>query len=155
MSRYCSLPLVCTVWQATGEYPFRKNSPRMSCVIFVIDVHEEGYPYLVRFELLLFLSRSPARSMLSSVIDTVNSPYANATATTQETVSRVSSLNFSSIDEDGELFLSSCSGGGCCNAPLPSLFPHVAYGQMHGKQRTGLDGVHRDSGQTWPRSSRP
>jgi hypothetical protein len=39
--------------------------------------------------------------MLSSAIDTVNKPYADATATTQETVSRVSSSNFSSIDENG------------------------------------------------------
>ena len=40
-----------------------------------------------------------ARSMLSSAIDTVSRPYADATATMKETVSRVSSSNFSSIDE--------------------------------------------------------
>jgi hypothetical protein len=51
--------------------------------------------------------------------------------------------------------LSSCSGGGCCSAPLPSSFPLVTIGRMHGKRRTGRDGVHRDSGQTSPRSSRP
>ena len=78
-----------------------------------------------------------AKSMLSSAIDTVNKPYADATATTQETVSRVSSSNFSSIDENVKngLFLSSCSGGGCYNAPLPSSFPLVAIGRMHGKRR--------------------
>ena len=47
-----------------------------------------------------------AKSMLSSATDTVNKPYADATATMQETVSQVST-NFSSIDENG-LFLSSC-----------------------------------------------
>ncbi len=62
-----------------------------------------------------------ARSMLLSSVDTVTRPYANATATTQETVSRVSSSNFSSIDDDGELFVSSCLGG-VCNKQLPSLF---------------------------------
>jgi hypothetical protein len=92
------------------------------------------------------------RSMLSSAIDTVNRPYADSTATTQETVSRVSSLNFSSIDEDGEL-LSSCSGGSCTKQ-LPSSFPLVSNGRMHGKRRTGRDGVHRHSGQTWSWSSR-
>jgi hypothetical protein len=51
-----------------------------------------------------------ARSMLSCAIDTVTRPYADATATTKETVSQVSSSNFSSIDDDGELFVSSCSG---------------------------------------------
>jgi hypothetical protein len=60
-----------------------------------------------------------AKSILSSAIDTVNKLYADATATTQETVSRVLSSNFSSIDENGETFLiggifsSSCPGGGC------------------------------------------
>ena len=73
-----------------------------------------------------------AKSMLWSAIDTVNKPYADATATTQERVSRVSSSNFSSIDDDGELFLSSCLGGGCCNAPLPSSFPLVVYGLIGG-----------------------
>ena len=96
-----------------------------------------------------------AKSILSSAIDTVNKPYADATATTQETVSRVSSSNFSSIDASNGLFLSSCSGGGCSSAPLPSSFPLVTIGRMHGKRRTGRDGVHRDSGQTSPRSSRP
>ncbi len=37
------------------------------------------------------------------MIDTVTWPYADAAATTQETVSRVSSSNLSSIDDDGEL----------------------------------------------------
>jgi len=102
-----------------------------------------------------------AKSMLSSAIDTVNKPYADATATTQETVSRVSSSNFSSIDENGEnllngeIFLSSCSGGGCWSAPLPYSFPLVAIGRMHGKRRTGCNGVHRNSGQTSPWFSRP
>jgi hypothetical protein len=52
-----------------------------------------------------------AKSTLSSAIDTVTKPYANATATTQETVSQVSSLNLSSIDDNGKLLVSSCSGG--------------------------------------------
>ena len=49
-----------------------------------------------------------AKSMLPFVIDTVTRPYANGTATTLETVSRVSSSNLSSIDDDGELLVSSC-----------------------------------------------
>jgi hypothetical protein len=52
-----------------------------------------------------------AKSTLSSAIDTVTKPYANATATTQETVSQVSSSNLSSIDNDGKLLVSSCLGG--------------------------------------------
>ena len=52
-----------------------------------------------------------AKSMLPSAIDTDNKPYADATATTQETVSQVSSSNFSSIDDDGELSLSSSRDG--------------------------------------------
>ena len=51
-----------------------------------------------------------AKSTLSIAIDTVTRPYADAAATTQETVSRVSSSNLSSIDYDGELLVSSCSG---------------------------------------------
>jgi hypothetical protein len=84
----------------------------------------------------------------------VTRPYADATATTQETVSQVSSSNFSSIDDDGELFVSSCSGG-FSKKQLPSSFPLVAYGQMHGKRKTGLERVQRDNGQTRPRSSWP
>ena len=52
-----------------------------------------------------------AKSTLSIAIDTVTSrPYAEAAATTQETVCRVSSSKLSSIDDDGELLVSSCSG---------------------------------------------
>ena len=53
-----------------------------------------------------------AKSTLSIAINTVTRPYAaDATATTQETVSRVSSSNLrSSIDDNGELLVSSCSG---------------------------------------------
>ena len=86
---------------------------------------------------------STIRLDVKRAIDTVNKPYANATATTQETVSRVLSSNFSSIDEDGEI-LSSCSGGSCTKQ-LPSSFPLVSNGRMHRKRRTGRDGVHRDS----------
>jgi hypothetical protein len=88
-----------------------------------------------------------AKSILSRAIDTVSKPYADATATTQETVSRVSSSNFSSIDaSNGEIFLnkeifsSSCLRGGCCSAPLPPSFPLVTIGRMHGKRRTGRNG---------------
>ena len=49
-----------------------------------------------------------AKSRLSSAIDTVTKPYANATATTQEMVSQVLSSNLSSINDDGELLVSSC-----------------------------------------------
>jgi hypothetical protein len=65
-----------------------------------------------------------AKSTLSIAIDTVTRPYANVTATTQETVSRVSSSNLSSIDDDGELLVSSCLGG-CSKKHLSSLFPLV------------------------------
>jgi hypothetical protein len=51
------------------------------------------------------------KSMLSSAIDWVIKPYADTTATTQEPVSRVSSSNLRSIDNDGKLLVSSCSGG--------------------------------------------
>ncbi len=89
-----------------------------------------------------------------AVIDTVTRPYADATATMQETVSRVSSSNFSSIDDDGELFVSSCLGG-FSKKQLPSLFPLVPYRGMHGKRRTGLERLQRDKGQTRPRSCWP
>jgi hypothetical protein len=79
-----------------------------------------------------------AKSTLLVAIDTVTRPYADATATTQETVSQVSSSNLSSIDDDVELLVSSCSGG-FSKKQLPSSFPLVTYGRMHGKQRTGLD----------------
>ena len=95
-----------------------------------------------------------AKSTLSIAIDTVTRPYADAAATTQETVSRVSSSNLSSIDDDGELLVSSCSGR-FSKKQLPSSFPLVTYGRMHGKRRTGLDGVQRDNGQTRPRSPWP
>jgi len=95
-----------------------------------------------------------AKSTLSSAIDTVTKPYANVTATTQETVSRVSSLNLSSIDNDGELLVSSCSGG-FCNKHLPSSFPLVVSRQMHGKWRTGREWVLRNNGQTRSRSRWP
>jgi len=96
-----------------------------------------------------------AKSTLLIAIDTVTRPYANATATTQETVSRVSSSNLSSIDDDGELFVSSCSGG-FSKKQLPSSFPLVAYGRMHGKRRPGLlDQAQRDNGQARPQSSWP
>ncbi len=62
-----------------------------------------------------------AKTMLSSAIDTVTKPYADATATTQETVSRVSSSNFSSIDDNGKLLVSSCLGGLLKQAPLFSI----------------------------------
>jgi hypothetical protein len=39
------------------------------------------------------------------MIDMVTRPYADAAATMQETVSRVSSSNLSSIDDDGELLV--------------------------------------------------
>ena len=52
-----------------------------------------------------------AKSTLSSAIDTVTKPYADATATTQEMVNQVSSSNLSSIDDDGKLLVSSCLGG--------------------------------------------
>ncbi len=97
---------------------------------------------------------SNAKSMLSCTIDTVTRPYADATATTQETVSRVFSSNFSSINDDGELFMSSCSGG-FSKKQLPSSFPLVAYGRMHGKRRTGLDRAQCNNGQARPRSSWP
>jgi hypothetical protein len=69
-----------------------------------------------------------AKSMLSIAIntDTVTRPYTHATDTTQETVSRVSSLNLSSIDDNGELGVSFCSGR-FSEKQLPSLFPLVAY----------------------------
>jgi hypothetical protein len=44
-----------------------------------------------------------AKSTLTIAINTVTRPYADAAATTQETVSRVSSSNLSYIDDDGEL----------------------------------------------------
>ena len=78
------------------------------------------------------------KSTVSSAIDTVTKPYANATATTQETVSQVSSSNLSSIDNNGKLLVSSCSRG-FRNKHLPSLFPLVVSRQMHGKQRTGAN----------------
>jgi hypothetical protein len=53
-------------------------------------------------------------------------------------VNRVSSSNLSSIDDDGELLVSSCSGR-FSKKQLPSSFPLVTYGRMHGKRRTGLD----------------
>jgi hypothetical protein len=65
-----------------------------------------------------------AKSTLSIAIDTVTRPYADATATTQETISRVSNSNLGSIDDDGELLVSSCSRG-CSKKHLPSLFPLV------------------------------
>ena len=96
-----------------------------------------------------------AKSTLPIAIDTVTRPYADATATTQETVSQVSSSNLSSIDDDGEPLVSSCLGR-FSKKQLPSSFPLVTYyGRMHGKRRTGLDGVQRDNGQTRPRSSWP
>ena len=96
-----------------------------------------------------------AKSMLSIAIDTVTRPYADATATTQETVSRVLSLNLFSIDDNGELGVSFCSGRFSENQ-LPSSFPLVAYGRMHGKWRTGLvEGVQRNNRQTRPRSCWP
>ena len=79
-----------------------------------------------------------AKRTLSIAIDMITKPYANATATTQETVSRVSSLNLSSINNDGELLVSSCSGG-ICNKHLPSSFPLVVPQRMHGKRRTGQE----------------
>ncbi len=99
---------------------------------------------------------SNAKSTLSIALNMVTRPYADAAATTQETVSRVSSSNLNSIDDDGELLVSSCSGR-FSKKQLPSSFPLVTftYGQMHGKRRTGLDGVQRDNGQTRPRSSWP
>jgi hypothetical protein len=55
-----------------------------------------------------------------------------------------------------EIFSSSCLRGGCCSAPLPPSFPLVTIGRMHGKRRTGRDGVVlRDSGRTSPWFSRP
>ncbi len=95
-----------------------------------------------------------ANSTLLIAIDTVTRPYANATATTQKTVSRMSSLNLSSIDDNGELLVSSCLGR-LSKKQLPSLFPLVTYRKMHGKRRTRLDGVHRNNGQTRPWSSWP
>jgi hypothetical protein len=65
-----------------------------------------------------------AKSMLSIAIDTVTRPYVDVTATTQATVSRVSSSNLSSIDDNEKLLVSSCSGG-CSKKHLPSLFPLV------------------------------
>ncbi len=65
-----------------------------------------------------------AKSTLLIAIDTVTRPYANATATTQETVSQVLSSNLSSIDDDGELLVSFCLGG-CSKKHLPSSFPLV------------------------------
>jgi hypothetical protein len=64
------------------------------------------------------------KSTLSIAIDTVTRPYADMTATTQETVSQVLSSNLSFIDEDGELLVSSCLGG-CSKKHLPSSFPLV------------------------------
>jgi len=95
-----------------------------------------------------------AKSTLSIAIDTVTRPYADVTATMQETVSQVFSSNLSSIDDDGELLVSFCLGR-FSKKQLPSLFPLVTYGRMHGKWRTGLDGVQRDNGQARPRSSLP
>jgi hypothetical protein len=95
-----------------------------------------------------------AKSMLLIAINAVTWPYADAAATTQETLSRVSSSSFSSSDDDGELFVSFCSGGFSKNQ-LPSVFPLITYGRMHGKRRTGLDGVQRNNGQTRPQSSWP
>ena len=95
-----------------------------------------------------------AKSMMSIAIDTVTRPYANAAATTQETVSQVSSSNLSSINDDGELLVSSCSGR-FSKKQLLSLFPLVTDGRMHRKWRTGLDEVQRNNGQTRPWSSRP
>jgi len=94
------------------------------------------------------------KSTLSIAIDTVTRLYADTTATTQESVSRVSSSNVSSIDDDGELLVSSCSGH-FSKKQFLSSFPLVTYGRMHGKWRTGLDGVQSDKGQTWTRSSWP
>jgi hypothetical protein len=53
-----------------------------------------------------------------------------------------------------ELLVSSCLGH-FSKKQLPSSFPLVTYGRMHGKRRTGLDGVQRDNGQTRPWSSWP
>ena len=55
----------------------------------------------------------------------------------RETVSRVSSLNFSSIDNDGELLVCPCSGA--YSKQLPSLFPLLAKRWMHWKW-TGPEG---------------
>jgi len=95
-----------------------------------------------------------AKSTLLIAINTVPRPYADATATTQETLSRVSSSNLSSVDDDGELLVS-FGLGRFSKKQLSSLFPLVTDGRMHGKQRTGLDGVQRNKGQTRPRSSLP
>ena len=46
-----------------------------------------------------------AKSTLSIAIDTVTRLYADTAATTHETVSRVSCLNLSSIDDNGELLV--------------------------------------------------
>ncbi len=45
------------------------------------------------------------KGTLSIAIDMVTRPYADAAATKQETVSRVSSSNLSSIDDNGELLV--------------------------------------------------
>ena len=97
-----------------------------------------------------------AKSTLSIAIDKVTMPYADATATTQETMSQVSSSNLSSIYDDGELLVS-CFFllGALSKKQLPSSIPLIMYGRMHGKRRTGLDGVQRDRGQTRPWSSWP
>ena len=71
-----------------------------------------------------------AKSTLSIAIDTVTRPYADPTATTQETVSRVPSSNLSSINVDGELGVSSCSG-------RLSSFPLVTYGWIPGNRGPG------------------
>jgi hypothetical protein len=52
-----------------------------------------------------------AKGMLSRAINTVTRPYADATATTLEMVTQVSSSNFSFINDDGELLP--------CPAPWP------------------------------------
>ena len=78
-----------------------------------------------------------ANSMLLRAIDRIARLYANATATTQETVSQMSSLNFSSINNNGELLACPCLRD--CAKQLPSLFPLVTNGQMHGKW-TRLEG---------------
>jgi len=90
--------------------------------------------------------------MLLRAIEMVVRPYANVTATTQETVSQVLSSNLSSINNNGEL-LASCLYSGDCSKQLPSLFPLVRKGQMHGKWRTGYEGGVHDNRQTRPWSS--
>ena len=155
-----SVALSLFSWESISKFSFAKFYMEIRSIYFAADLFLPNSPrsFLqpnktnrINKKMTAFPN---ARSMLSCAIDTVTRPYADATATTQETVSRVSSSNLSSIDDDGELLVSFCLGH-FSKKQLPSLFPLVTYGQMHGKRRTGLDGVHRDSGQTWPRSSRP